>query len=194
MTDSRSVLSVCFAQTTLKTRNPSTACAILKRPSTTDGFSPKLVLLATGVSFSGYSALFYYSIERMNLGLYSSTLPFPLVVLLILSSSVEAALSVNLIVSAIRTYLIAAGLSGSAVTFAAGLTVASCACNVPLLASLLYFLGANTLQVSAVLVFLADYQLPIALALVLANGLLSYLTFRRLVLLGGRLAPDRELK
>ena len=62
---------------------------------------------------------------------------------------------------------------GVKVTVAVGTMVVSCACEAPILAPLLYFLGMNSLGVSAVISSLAKYQGPLVLVMTGLNAISS---------------------
>jgi len=60
---------------------------------------------------------------------------------------------------------------------AVGAIVASCACSIPLIGPVLYFIGLNAIEVSGVISFLASYQEIIIEAIVVldAVGIIYYL-------------------
>jgi hypothetical protein len=118
--------------------------------------------------FVGYYVLFYEVIVRSNSGLFILTIPFPLLVAFVLASSLLATVAVEYLRISLRRRGVP-GVAGSPLSVAVGAFVASCSCNLPLLAPLLYFIGLNSLEVSGVISFLAAYQQTIVEALILLD-------------------------
>ena len=134
--------------------------------------SPIRIATSWAVAFAGYYGVFYYAVRAQNLGVFLVALPYPLLLALLASSAALVALSVENLVLALKRVSAVQASAGSA-TFAAGVAVASCACSSPLIASALYLLGANALQVSSVLALVADHQVEVVAVLVLANAALA---------------------
>jgi len=124
-----------------------------------------------------YYSIFYLLIQYSNFGYFLLTIPFALLLLFVASSSVLATVAVRFIlISARKRRLLA--LTPSPVAFIVGSVVASCACNIPLLAPLLYLLGLNALAVSGVLSFLAQFQGYVISAIVIVNAASTYYYLR----------------
>lgn len=134
--------------------------------------SPIRMAAAWAVAFAGYYGVFYYAVRAQNLGVFLVALPYPLLLALLASSAALVALSVENLIVAFRRVSAVQASAGSA-TFAAGVAVASCACSSPIIASALYLLGANALQVSSVLALVANHQVEVVVILTLANVALA---------------------
>ena len=133
-------------------------------------YSSWKTLLTNAVFFAAYYLLFYELIVRSNAGFFLLTIPYSLLVLVVLASSVQATVAVFYLRLALRRRSIT-GVAQSPIGVALGAFVASCSCNLPLLGPLLYFIGLNSLEVSGVLSFLAAYQQAIVEAIVLVDAL-----------------------
>jgi len=133
--------------------------------------------IALNLAFAAvYYGLFYLVIQYSNFGNFLLTIPISLLLLFVASSSILATVAVRFVMLSARRRLLA--LAPGPVAFAVGSVVASCACNIPLLAPLLYFVGLNALAVSSVLAFLAQYQVYVMAAIVLVNALSTYYYLR----------------
>jgi len=124
-----------------------------------------------------YYSIFYLLIRYSNFGYFLLTIPLSLLLLFVASSSVLTTVAVRFfLLSAKRRRLLA--LAPSPIAFIVGSVVASCACNIPLLAPVLYLLGLNALAVSGVLSFLAQFQVYIISSLVIVNAASTYYYLR----------------
>jgi len=117
-------------------------------------------------------ALIYFAIISTTKFIILSRLSEVLIGLLIVSAS---------ILLAIATFIISrskpSGYAGGAFSFIASLLgslFVSCSCQAPLLATLLYFIGLNAVEVSFLYTFLASYNAFILLAFIIVNILLIY--------------------
>jgi hypothetical protein len=133
-------------------------------------YSSWKTLLINAVLFVAYYLLFYELIVRSNAGYFLLTIPFSLLVLIVLASSIQATVAVSYLRLALRRRSLA-GVAQSPIGVALGAFVATCSCNLPLLGPVLYFIGLNSLEVSGVLSFLAAYQQPIVEAIVVVDVL-----------------------
>lgn len=135
-------------------------------------FSPIRMAVVWVAAFVGYYGVFYYAVRAQNLGVFLVAIPQLLLLALLASSAALVALSAENLIVALRRVSAMQASAGSA-TFAAGVAVASCACSSPVIASALYLLGANALQVSSVLAVVADHQVEMVSILVLVNLVLA---------------------
>ena len=133
-------------------------------------YSSWKTILANAVFFAAYYLLFYELIVRSNAGYFLLTIPYSLLVLIVLASSMQATVAVFYLRLALRRRSLA-GVAQSPVGVALGAFVATCSCNLPLIGPLLYFIGLNSLEVSGVLSFLAAYQQAIVEAIVAVDVL-----------------------
>ncbi|MDA4115438.1 MAG: hypothetical protein OK442_02650 [Thaumarchaeota archaeon] len=133
-------------------------------------YSSWKTILANAVFFAAYYLLFYELIVRSNAGYFLLTIPYSLLVLIVLASSMQATVAVFYLRLALRRRSLA-GVAQSPVGVALGAFVATCSCNLPLIGPLLYFIGLNSLEVSGVLSFLAAYQQAIVWAIVVVDTL-----------------------
>lgn len=130
-------------------------------------------LVTNAIFFVVYYAAFYEAIVRSNSGFFVLAVPYYLFVLLILASSVLATVALRYAVLYRRRRMLE-GLAQSPISLGLGAIVASCACALPLVAPVLYFLGLNALEVSGVISFLAAYQGTIIAGIVLLDLLAVY--------------------
>jgi hypothetical protein len=140
-------------------------------------YSSWTTLLTNGVLFAGYYLLFYEVIAYSNAGYFLLTIPQYLLILFVLASSCSATVAVCYVRISRRRRAIAA-VAESPVGVAFGVLVASCACTLPLLAPILYFIGLNALEVSGVISFLASYQAAIIEAIIVLDLLSIYYYLR----------------
>lgn len=132
-------------------------------------YSSLFTLFLNAVLFLAYYYLFTVVIEYSNFGIFLVTVPVYLVFLLVLTSSMLATAASVYLRRSLRLRRVAIGLSQSPIAFVVGTVVASCACNVPILAPVLYLIGLNALEVSSAIAFLARFQEPIIGIIVLLN-------------------------
>lgn len=132
--------------------------------------SPGTIAIAVVISV-GYWIVFYELIRYAGQGYFLVSVPLPLLVIFVLSSSVLATISIAYIRLAARKSRGAVGVAQSPLMVAAGTAVVTCACNIPLLGPLLYSVGLNSLAVSTVLSSLARFQEPLVLAMMVLNAL-----------------------
>ena len=142
-------------------------------------YSSWKTLLTNSVFFVAYYLLFYELIVRTNSGYFLLTIPFSLLVLIVLASSTQATVAVAYLRLALRRRSLV-GVAQSPIGVAVGAFVATCSCNLPLLGPLMYFIGLNSLEVSGVLSFLASYQQAIVEAIVVIDALSVYYYLRQI--------------
>lgn len=141
--------------------------------------------MTNAVLFVAYYLLFYEMIVHANSGFFLLTIPYALLVLFVLASSALATVAIAYIRISIRHRGLT-GAAGSPIGVAVGAFVASCSCNLPLLAPVLYFVGLNSLEVSGVISFLAAYQQAIVEAIVLVDVASIYYYLRQISRAGPR--------
>ena len=119
-----------------------------------------------------YYFLFQYMILISSRGLIIQTAPPVLVYSLDLSASVVLTLSVFSVHQRLSKKRIATssstGALGTGSVLAAGVT-AGCACQTPVLYSVLYFFGLNALEASGIVALINEYQIEIFLTLIAIN-------------------------
>jgi hypothetical protein len=142
-------------------------------------YSSWKTLLTNGVFFVAYYLLFYELIVHSNSGYFLLTIPFSLLVLFVLASSALATVAVSYLRLSLRRRSLS-GVAQSPIGVAVGAFVASCSCNLPLLAPIMYFLGLNAVEVSGVISFLAAYQQVIVEAIVVIDALSIYYYLRQI--------------
>lgn len=140
-------------------------------------YSSWKTILTNVVFFAAYYLLFYEMIIHSNAGFFLLTIPFSLLVLFVLASSVLATVAVSYLRLSLRRRSFP-GVAQSPIGVALGALVAGCACNLPLLAPVMYFIGLNSLEVSGVISFLAAYQQTIIEVIVVINALSIYYYLR----------------
>jgi len=133
-------------------------------------------LLTNGAFFAAYYIVFYEAIVRSNAGFFLLTIPYYLFFLLVLASSILATVAISYLRVSRRKRSLT-GVAQSPISVAVGAIVASCACSIPLIGPVLYFIGLNAIEVSGVISFLASYQEIIIEAIVVldAVGIIYYL-------------------
>lgn len=142
-------------------------------------YSSWKVILTNGAFFAAYYLIFYELIVRSNSGFFLLEIPYWLLVAFVLGSSALATVAVNYLrISARRRAF--SGVVESPVGLAVGAVVASCSCNIPLLAPALYFVGLNSLEVSGVISFLAAYQRTLVEAIVVVDAASIYYYLRQI--------------
>jgi hypothetical protein len=142
-------------------------------------YSSWKTLLTNAVFFAAYYLLFYELIVSSNAGFFLLTIPYWLLVLVVLASSMQATVAVSYLSLALKRRSLA-GVAQSPVGVALGAFVATCSCNLPLLGPVLYFIGLNSLEVSGVLSFLASYQQAIVEAIVVIDALSIFYYVRQI--------------
>jgi hypothetical protein len=133
-------------------------------------YSSWKMFLTNAVFFAAYYLLFYELIVRSNAGFFLLTIPYSLLVVLVLASSMQATVAASYLRLALQRRSLA-GVAQSPIGVALGAFVATCSCNLPILGPLLYFIGLNSLEVSGILSFLAAYQQAIVEAIVVVDVL-----------------------
>jgi len=151
-------------------------------------YSSWKTLLTNGVFFAAYYLLFYELIVHSNSGYFLLAIPFSLLVLFVLASSALATVAVSYLRLSLRRRSLP-GIAESPIGVVVGAFVASCSCNLPLLAPVMYFVGLNSLEVSGVISFLAAYQQTIVEAIVVIDVLSIYYYLRQI----SRSGPGRQL-
>jgi hypothetical protein len=160
-------------------------------------FSSPGTLATCAVLFGFYWVVFYELVRYAGQGYFLVAAPLSLLVLFVLSSSVLATISIAYLRLAARRRRGAVGVAQSPLMVAAGTAVVTCACNLPLLAPLLYSIGMNSLSVSAVISSFARFQEPLVLAMTGLNALSAcyYLKLLGAVQRGaGRAPPAHSLE
>jgi hypothetical protein len=142
-------------------------------------YSSWTTLLMNAVFFAAYYLLFYELILRSNSGYFLLAIPLSLLVAFVLASSALATVAVSYLRISLRRRVLP-GVVESPVGLALGAIVATCSCNLPLLAPAMYFIGLNSLEVSGVISFLAAYQQAIVWAIVAINVLSIYYYLRQI--------------
>lgn len=140
-------------------------------------YSSWKTLPTNAVFFLAYYFFFYELVVSSNQGFFLLTIPYTLFVLLALASSVQATVALSYLTIAFRRRSLA-GVVQSPVAVALGAFVATCTCNLPVLAPLLYFIGLNSLEVSGIFSYLTAYHEPIVEAIILVD-LLSIVYYLR---------------
>jgi hypothetical protein len=136
-------------------------------------YSSWTTILTNALFFVGYFLLFYAVIYYSNFGFFLLTVPSYLLGLLVLASSCSATVAVAYLRISRRRNSIP-GVAQSPIGVALVAFVASCSCNIPLLAPILYFIGLNAIEVSGVISFLASYQAAIFEVIIVVNLLSIY--------------------
>jgi hypothetical protein len=142
-------------------------------------YSSWTTLLTNGVFFVVYYAIFYLFITDSNFGYFLLTIPFYLLVLLVLASSSLATVAVSYLRLSRRKSTLP-GIVQSPIGIGLGALVASCACSLPLLGPALLFIGLNAVEVSGVISFFASYQETILQAIIILD-LVSIYYYLRLI-------------
>ena len=140
-------------------------------------YSSWKTLPTNAVFFLAYYFFFYELVVSSNQGFFLLTIPYALFVLLVLASSVQATVALSYLTLAFRRRSLT-GVVQSPVAVALGAFVATCTCNLPVLAPLLYFIGLNSLEVSGIFSYLTAYHEPIVEAIILVD-LLSVVYYLR---------------
>src|SRR5579872_6496239 len=119
-----------------------------------------------------YYLLFFRLIATSNYGIISVTVPYYLTFLLVWTAALVFSFS---ILSLWRNRLLirtardgSKGIIGSLTVILGGLS-AGCSCQAPIIYSLLYFLGFNSILASSFVAILDKYQIPIFGGLVILN-------------------------
>lgn len=158
-----------------------------------DLYSSWKTLLMNAVFFAAYYALFYEVILRSNSGFFLPIIPTWLLFLFVLASSALATVAVSYLGVSIRRRGVP-GVAGSPIGVVVGAFVASCSCNLPLLAPLMYFIGLNTLEVSGVISFLAAYQDAIVESIIVLDLVSIYYYLRQISRSGRTKAVNNSVK
>lgn len=140
-------------------------------------YSSWTTLVTNGVLFAIYYLVFYELIVRSNSGFFLLTIPVSLLVLLVLASSALATVAMSYFRLSFRRRSLP-GIAESPIGVVVGAFVATCSCNLPLLAPVMYFFGLNAVEVSGVISFLAAYQEIIVEAIVIIDALSIYYYLR----------------
>ena len=130
--------------------------------------------------FAAYWLVFFELIKYAGRGFFLVTVPLPLLIAFIISSALLSTLSVAYLRSAYRKRRGVIAAAQSPIAVAVGTVVVSCACEIPFLAPLLYFLGMGSLGVSAVVSYLAQVQEPLIVVLTVLN-VVSAVYYLRLI-------------
>lgn len=120
------------------------------------------------IFFITYYSLTYLLITYSNLGIFLVSAPFELVILMILSASITLTIAIARIDLARRRPSVL-GAASSVGSFAIGSITLTCTCNAPIISTILYLIGFNSLLVSSLLTVLIKLQIYIIIALVLIN-------------------------
>ncbi len=158
-----------------KANEPASEAGVLR--SLVVLYSSWTTLLTNGVFAVAYYAVFYLFITDSNFGYFLLTIPFYLLVLLVLASSSLATVAVSYLrLSRRRSTL--PGIAQSPIGIALGALVASCSCSLPLLGPALLFIGLNAVEVSGLISFFASYQDAIIEAIIVLDVLSIYYYLR----------------
>ena len=149
-------------------------------------YSSWVTLLMNAVFFLAYYATFYVFITDSNFGFFFLTIPYYLLVILVLASSSLATVAVSYLRLSRRKATLP-GMAQSPIGVALGALVASCSCSLPLLGPALLFIGLNAVEVSGVISFFASYQINIIEAIIVVD-LVSIYYYLRLI---SRSGPSR---
>jgi hypothetical protein len=141
--------------------------------------SPSTVALCASL-FAAYWLAFFELIKYAGRGYFLVSVPVLVLVLFVLSSSALSTVTLSYLRTARRRRRGVVGAAQSPLTVAVGTAVVSCACELPFVAPLLYFLGMNSLGVSAVVSSLAQLQEPLVLAMTGLNAV-SVLYYLKLI-------------
>ncbi len=131
-----------------------------------------------GIALAGalaYFAVISYLVSSSNYGIFLITVPIYMVYAMVSTAGILLAMGVYSIRSALLSARAAAGEGAlSAVLPAVGSMAVTCSCTYPFLGSILIFFGASSLTVSAVISYVASYQLWILAAVIAVNLALIY--------------------
>jgi hypothetical protein len=153
-------------------------------------YSSWKTLLTNVVFFAAYYLLFYELILRSNAGFFLLTIPLSLLVAFVLASSALATVAVSYLrLSLSMRKRSLPGVAQSPIGLAVGAFVATCSCNLPLLAPILYFVGLNAVEVSGVISFLAAYQQSIVELIIVFDAVSIYYYVRQMARSGFGLRP-----
>jgi len=130
-----------------------------------------------------YFSIFQYLVASSNFGIVPLTVPIYLLYLLVATASIQVALSIYLVAqTATRIRIVretSRGILGTLSVIVGGLS-AGCSCQAPVLYSLLYFLGFNSLEASSFVVMFAKFQIEIFVAIILINLVFIYHSLSRI--------------
>ncbi|MDA4133685.1 MAG: hypothetical protein OK454_11275 [Thaumarchaeota archaeon] len=147
-------------------------------------YSSWKTLALNAALFVAYYLFIYYVILYSNFGFFLLTIPLSLLILLVLASSALATIAISYIRSTLRRRGVL-GVAQSPAGMALGALAASCACSLPLVAPVLYFVGLNAIQVSGVISFFASYQQNLVEAVIVLDVLSAYYYLRLIAKSGG---------
>lgn len=137
-------------------------------------------IVTAAVAFIYYE-VFRYLIAVSNHGLQLLSAPLYLIYALNLAAAIAITISIYSMVQSLKSRITAGASSGALSTISvlvAGITV-GCACQAPILYTLLYFVGLNSIEASGIVVTMDDYSTPIMWALVLLNVALIFFSASR---------------
>ncbi len=142
-------------------------------------YSSWKTLVMNAAFFAAYYVFFYALILSSNSGFFLLAIPLWLLVLFVLASSALATVAVSYLRISFKRRTLT-GVIESPVGLAVGALVATCSCNLPLIAPVLYFVGLNSLEVSGAISFLAAYQQTVVEAIVAINLVSIYYYLRQI--------------
>jgi hypothetical protein len=149
-----------------------------------------------GIATAGALAYFWiinYLVASSNYGIFLISVPVYIVYLMVGTAGILLALGIFSIRNALLGATAAAeeGVLSAALPSIGSLAV-TCSCTYPFLGTVLLFFGASSLEVSAVISYVAAYQAWILAAIIVVNLLLIHYYLGRLakaerrIYLGGR--------
>ncbi|MDE1828131.1 MAG: hypothetical protein KGH65_03160 [Candidatus Micrarchaeota archaeon] len=144
-------------------------------------FRSRLVAATTAIFSVAYYLLIEYliSLNATN-GLIFITVPQIFVYALAFSSAILLSISIHTIKFSLSRLQTEVDGIASLLTVVFGAVIAGCNCELPILASIMYLLTLNVVEVSSVLSFISSYQIELFSLLILLNILISYHHLSRL--------------
>jgi hypothetical protein len=139
-------------------------------------FSRKAYIAIAAASALVFYYVFYYLVVSDNYGVFLVLMPIYLIYLLVATSGILFSISVFTVAysAASRRLGVEGGIMGVLLPSMGGI-VAGCACALPLLTSILLFLGINAFEALGIVTAIGIYQLWIVLAMIAINtGMIYY--------------------
>lgn len=138
-------------------------------------FSHKRYIALTAIFAAILYALFYYLITANNKGIFLITIPVYVIYLLVITSGILLSISVFAAAYSIASKKAeaAGGILGILLPSIGGV-VATCACDFPILASILTIFGVNTIDAVGIISEIGDYGAWIMGAMIAINLIAIY--------------------
>ncbi|MEM3753204.1 MAG: hypothetical protein QXM58_02365 [Candidatus Micrarchaeaceae archaeon] len=158
-------------------------------------FSSPFYIAATVAFTVMYYLLFTYLMTIS--GNILLRLPWYLIYALIITSAMLLTIAIYSIKNSLAVYAGVSTGAWSAVSSSLGSLFASCGCTAPLLTSILYDVGMNTIAVSSFLSVVAAYQLYIFVGLILLNLFFIYYSLSsasKCTIKGGRMPRSIKIR